>query len=62
VGTPGGGADGGRMGGMAGPTGGEFAGGGAMGGGAGGNYVIEVVIVEIADPQPEVAAGTADAK
>ncbi|MFM8727023.1 MAG: hypothetical protein ACKON9_18075, partial [Planctomycetaceae bacterium] len=59
VGTPGGGADGGRMGGMAGPTGGEFAGGGAMGGGAGGNYVIEVVIVEIADPQPEVAAGAA---
>lgn len=62
VGTPGGGADGGRMGGMAGPTGGEFAGGGAMGGGAGGNYVIEVVIVEIADPQPEAAAGAAAAK
>lgn len=62
VGTPGGGADGGRMGGMAGPTGGEFAGGGAMGGGAGGNYVIEVVIVEIADPQPEVAAGAAAGK
>lgn len=62
VGTPGGGADGGRMGGMAGPTGGEFTGGGAMGGGAGGNYVIEVVIVEIADPQPEVAAGAAAGK
>lgn len=62
VGSPAGGADGGRMGGMAGPTGGEFAGGGAMGGGAGGNYVIEVVIVEIADPQPEAAVGAASEK
>jgi hypothetical protein len=46
---------------MAGPTGGEFAGGGMAGGlgGGGGNYVIEIVIVEIADPMAVSAVGAA---
>ncbi len=60
-GAAGGGAAGGPLGGMAGPTGGEFAGGGMAGGlgGGGGNYVIEIVIVEIADPMAVSAVGAA---